>query len=172
MEDNKRIAQLTAEVPKDCKVTQIISRRTYLTAWGHFRIGTEQLKILAQARLTARERAVLDMIMYYMKYDNIIKVPQSQIAKDLDIEQQDVSKAIKVLIDRNILKITGKEGRRNTYTLNPYFAYKGYAKNWKGLCDWWDGGKTPVSLKEYQIRREQAEARQDEIDEILESDPN
>lgn len=173
MEDDKntRTVQFNGIVPKDCKLTIVNSRRTYLTAWGHFRIGTEELKILAQAKLTARERAVLDMVMYYMEYNNIIKVPQSQIAKDLSITQQDTSKAILKLIQKDILKVTGKEGNRNTYALNPYFAFKGYAKNWKGLCDWWDSGKLPVSLREYRLRREQAEAREDEMDEILESDP-
>lgn len=161
----------TALPDKSFKVTNIISRRKYLTSWGHFRMGTEMLRMLAESKLSVRERSVLDMLMYYLEYGNIIKTPQSQIGRDLGMEQGDVSKAIKTLISKELLKIIGRDGRKNIYMMNPWFAFKGYAKDFKGLCEQWDGKKPPISFRDYQIARERGEAVQDELDELLQSDP-
>lgn len=88
-------------------------------------------KLATDKTIRGRPRAVLDLLFARLSWENYIAISQSEISKKLDMFQQDVSSAIKLLIERGILEAGPKVGRTATYKLNPEYAWKGREKNRK-----------------------------------------
>ena len=83
------------------------------------------LEWLATQNLPNQEYRVLMYLMSKLDFENYLRITQVSIAGALNIKQSNVSKAIKGLLDRDIL-ITGPQiGTAKTYRLNPRMAYKG-----------------------------------------------
>jgi hypothetical protein len=83
------------------------------------------LEWLATQNLPNQEYRVLMYLMSKLDFENYLRITQVSIADALNIKQSNVSKAIKGLLDRDIL-ITGPQvGTAKTYRLNPRMAYKG-----------------------------------------------
>ena len=64
-----------------------------------------------------------------LNFENVIQVSQTKIAQEIDIDKYRVSKAIKLLIAKDILLQDSKIGRSFTYRLNPDYGWKGKVKN-------------------------------------------
>jgi predicted transcriptional regulator len=88
------------------------------------------LAILAKDKeLRGAPRSVLDMMMSMMDFENFIGIDQTYIAKELNMEKASVSRAIKLLVDKKIIKKGPKFGRMNSYTLNDDYAWRGTVEN-------------------------------------------
>jgi hypothetical protein len=98
---------------------------------GFFMALQEGFMYLAQLDLPGRTRRVLDYLFAKLDFENWIRITQSQIAKDLGLDRADVSKAIKQLVDHQIILKGPKVGNSWTYRLDPAFGWKGKAKNKK-----------------------------------------
>ncbi|RYZ92180.1 MAG: MarR family transcriptional regulator [Proteobacteria bacterium] len=84
------------------------------------------LAILAKDKeVRGAPRSVLDMMMSMMDFENFIGIDQTYIAKELSMEKSSVSRAIKILVDKEILIKGPKYSRMNSYNLNPTFAWRG-----------------------------------------------
>ncbi len=83
------------------------------------------LEWLATQNLPNQEYRVLMYLMSKLDFENYLRVTQVSVAKALNMKQSAVSRAIKGLLERDVL-ITGPQvGTAKTYRLNPRMAYKG-----------------------------------------------
>ncbi len=95
-----------------------------------FMAFSEAFKSLAKDRdLRGEPRSILDYLFSILSFENFIAIEQSHISKDLNIDKANVSKSIKILIDKGILEKGPKIGKTWSYKLNPFYAWKGSVKN-------------------------------------------
>jgi len=71
---------------------------------------------------------VLMVLLSILDFDNYIMTRQSEIAESLGMDKSQVSRAIKRLVDKEILVKGPRIGRSWTYRLNPRYGWKGSAK--------------------------------------------
>ncbi len=63
-----------------------------------------------------------------LEFENYITIKQVSIAEKLKIDKADVSKAMKLLVNKSII-IKVKEGTTTGYKLNPTYGRKGKVEN-------------------------------------------
>ncbi len=78
---------------------------------------------------------VLMALLEQLDFDNFIMASQSDIAKDLDMAQPQVSRAIKRLVEVGALIDGPKVGTHRTYRLSPDFGWKGSARSHREALD-------------------------------------
>lgn len=83
------------------------------------------LEWLATENLPNQEYRVLMYLMSKLDFENYLRITQTKIAEALDMRQANISRAMKGLLERNILITGPKVGTAKTYRLNPRMAYKG-----------------------------------------------
>lgn len=72
---------------------------------------------------------VLFALLEKLDYENRILINQAQIAKDLGMEDAQVNRAVKRLIEAGVLLKGPKAGIHNSYQLNPNYGWRGSAEN-------------------------------------------
>lgn len=86
----------------------------------------DALTLMAQDKdLTLEPKNVLLYLFGRLDFENFIQVPQTEIAKDLGMQKPNVTRAISLLVDKNILVKGPKVGRSSCYRLNPNYGWKG-----------------------------------------------
>lgn len=80
-------------------------------------------------RIRGRPLVVLMALFGKLDFDNYLHVTQQQLAETTGLDQANISRAIKKLLDVGIIKRGPKAGRIYTYRLNPGYAWRGRAKN-------------------------------------------
>ena len=104
------------------------------------------LRYIAEMDLTGEQSRVLMYLLSKLDYDNYIRISQTEIADDLHMQKPNVSRAMKRLVERDIV-ITGPlAGRSRTYRLNPRIAHRG-ARNYQ---------QTIIEYDELKKRRDRA----------------
>lgn len=88
-------------------------------------IFQDVLTWLARQSLPLEQYRVLMYLMGKLDFSNYLRITQTEIAKDLNMRQPHVSRAIKALIGLDILAEGPHVGNAKTYRLNPYMAHKG-----------------------------------------------
>ena len=102
------------------------------------------LVALATYRLTGEVYSVLLYLMGKLSFDNWINITQVEIGKDLELARPNVSRAMKVLVEKQIILEGPRKGRCHTYRLNYAIGYKGDdGRQTKGGFRVLDGGKAP-----------------------------
>lgn len=82
-----------------------------------------------QEDLRLKDLRVLLYLIPKLRKDDFIKINQTSIAEDLNINKSDVSKAIRKLIDNKILELESSESRwNNIIRLYPYDDYSIWEK--------------------------------------------
>jgi hypothetical protein len=81
--------------------------------------------------LRGEPRAVLDFLISRLDFENYILVQQVEIARKLEIDESNVSRAIKKLVDKQVILRGPKAGKTPSYKLNAYYGWKGTVKNFK-----------------------------------------
>ncbi|WP_412839894.1 replication/maintenance protein RepL [Bacillus paranthracis] len=89
----------------------------------------EGLTHVAKLNLKGETLRVYMILLAKLDYENWLRVRQQDIADELNIKKQAVSRAIKELFEHGILVKGPKVGASNTYRLNPSFAFRGRDKN-------------------------------------------
>lgn len=92
-----------------------------------FRSGFEGL---ASMDLTGEQYKVLMYLFSRLDFDNFLKVPQKEISEKLNLHKSNVSKAIKKLVELDVIAVGPMAGHSKTYRLNPRIAHRG-AKNYQ-----------------------------------------
>ena len=72
---------------------------------------------------------VLWIIIGILDFENWVQLSITDIAKELKMHQPDVSKAMKILEEKEIILRGPKVGRSYAFMLNPEFGWKGKVKN-------------------------------------------
>lgn len=109
-------------------VVFIDKRNPYSKGW--FMNNQETSIILAKDKdIKGRTHRVLRYIEGILDFENWIYISITDIAKELEIHRPDVSKAIKLLEEKEIILKGPKINNTKTYMLNPNFGWKGKVKN-------------------------------------------
>ena len=117
----------TGEIMEGCLV--YVPHRPKIRG-GWFMAFQEAFIHLAKDReITGEIRRVLDYFFGKLDFENYIHVAQTEIAEALDLQKSHVSRAVKVLCDKQIILKGPKTGRIITYRLNPEYGWKGKVKN-------------------------------------------
>jgi hypothetical protein len=91
--------------------------------------------------IRGRTRSVLDYMFGKLAFENYICIQQKEIVEALEINKTNVSKAIKLLLQRGIILPGPKLGRTTSYRLNSGYGWKGKVIN---LAD--ERSKTDLKL--------------------------
>ena len=86
--------------------------------------------LLAKDRdIKGETHRVLWFVIGILDFENWVQISATEIGKELNLKQQSVSRAIKVLERKEIILRGPKAGRFYTFMLNPDFGWKGKVKN-------------------------------------------
>lgn len=96
---------------------------------GWMAIYQDAMDYLANEKLNYEEYRVLMKLFAKLDFENYIRITQTKIASELGMQRTNVTRAIKGLLDRDILRKGPKVGGSNTYRLNPMIGHKGRAIN-------------------------------------------
>jgi predicted transcriptional regulator len=89
----------------------------------------DSLEIIAtDSDITGQTLKVMLLLMANLEFENYIPIRQVTIAQKLKIDKADVSKAIKLLVNKEII-LKVKEGTTTGYRLNPNYGWKGKVEN-------------------------------------------
>ena len=80
---------------------------------------------LAKQKMTGEQSSVLLYLFSQLDFDNYLRVGLKEIAEEVGIQPSHVSRAVKVLKEKNIIVEGPPAGKFKTYRLNPYIAHKG-----------------------------------------------
>ena len=127
----KKIAsfdQDTGEILKGVIVYCGVKQNPYSTGW--IMNSQDALELLASDQDLSKESLrVLMFLMARLDFENWIQVTQKEISEKLGIKKSNISKAISLLEQKEIILRGAKLGRSNTFRLNPHFGWKGKVKN-------------------------------------------
>ena len=82
--------------------------------------------ISEQKDMTGEQLKVMLNLLSKMEYDNRIVYKRGEVAKEVGIQPQHVSRALRVLKEKNIIYEDPNDD--NVYKLNPYIGHKGTKK--------------------------------------------
>ena len=78
--------------------------------------------------MTGQTLKVLLLLMSELEFENYITIKQVTVAEKLKIHKPDVSKAMRILVNKGII-LKVKEGATTGYKLNPHYGWKGKVSN-------------------------------------------
>lgn len=85
---------------------------------------------LAQKRLGSEAKDVFLLILGRVDYDNRLTIPQVEMARQLGMKRQNVSRAVAALIREDVLVVEDPQlGRNRRLRLNDRYGWKGKLKN-------------------------------------------
>ena len=89
----------------------------------------DSLKLIATDKdMTGQTLKVMLLLMSGLEFENYIAIKQVAIARELGMHKVDVSKAMKLLVEKGII-LKVKEGSTTGYKLNPNYGWKGRVSN-------------------------------------------
>ena len=127
-------------LPKEREVTAILGENNEVTGYiskiKYNRLGRDYFvgfrggfEGLASMDLTGEQYKVLMYLFSQLDFDNYLKVTQKDIAEKLNLKVSNVSRAIRGLVERDVIAVGPMAGHSKTYRLNPRIAHRG-AKNY------------------------------------------
>ncbi|MDD5503571.1 MAG: winged helix-turn-helix domain-containing protein [Candidatus Thermoplasmatota archaeon] len=78
--------------------------------------------------MTGQTLKVLLLLMSELEFENYITIKQVAVAEKLKMHKPDVSKAMRILVNKGII-LKVKEGTTTGYKLNPHYGWKGKVSN-------------------------------------------
>lgn len=135
MEDQKYFKGLASVWPEDENQAPIQAyftpptKRNYSAKWLLMWQDQTGISMQEQAEmeypLTQTEYRVRDWLIGEIGIGNYVFINQSEVGRRLKIDRSHVSKAIKRLVNLGILLKGPKNGKSNTYMVNPAFCFSG-----------------------------------------------
>jgi len=118
----------TGEIIEGVPVLCGVKRNPYRKGW--VMNSQEALELIAQDKeITGRIHRVLWLLVAHLDFENWIQLSQKRICEKLDMKKQDVSSAIRLLEEKEIILRGPKIGRSYAFRLNPMLGWKGNVKN-------------------------------------------
>lgn len=94
----------------------------------HITMNQETMITMAND-LNHEQFRVMFVLLADLDYENYIQISQTDVAETLKMQRSHVSRAIRNLLEKEILIEGRKVGRSKTYRLNPSYGWKGTIKN-------------------------------------------
>ncbi len=108
----------------------IIGRKRDPYAKGWVMNSQEAMVILAKDKdIKGETHRVLWFIGGILDFENWVQLSVTEIAEELELKRPNVSRAIKLLEQKEIIIRGPKVGRSHAFMLNPEFGWKGKVKN-------------------------------------------
>ncbi len=108
----------------------IIGRKRNPYAKGWVMNSQEAMVILAKDKdIKGETHRVLWFIGGILDFENWVQLSVTEIAEELELKRPNVSRAIKLLEQKEIIIRGPKVGRSHAFMLNPEFGWKGQVKN-------------------------------------------
>ena len=108
----------------------IVGRKRNPYGKGWVMNSQEALEIVAKDKdIKGETYRVLFFICARLDFENWVQISITEIANELDLKQPSVSRAMKVLEEKEIILRGPKVGRSYAFMLNPEFGWKGKVKN-------------------------------------------
>jgi DNA-binding Lrp family transcriptional regulator len=108
----------------------IVGRKRNPYGKGWVMNSQEALEIVAKDKdIKGETYRVLFFICARLDFENWVQISVTEIAKELGMHQPDVSKAMKILENKQIILRGPKVGRSYAFMLNPEFGWKGKVTN-------------------------------------------
>lgn len=143
-----RERECTALLGEDNEVTGYILKNRINRLGVHW-VATFQdgmAWLAKQDDITGEQLRVFLYLVSRLDFDNYLKVPQKDISEDLNLHKSNVSKAIKKLVEKDIITVGPMAGHSKTYRLNPRIAHRG-AKNYKETVIQYDALKKAQQME-------------------------
>ena len=124
----------------------IVGRKSDPYGKGWVMNSQEAMIILAKDKeIKGETHRVLWFIGGILDFENWVQLSVTEIGKELDLKQQAVSRAMKVLETKEIILRGPKVGRSYAFMLNPDFGWKGKVVNLENYRrqEWDNQGKSP-----------------------------
>ena len=122
----EQIDKRTGEVMDGCMVW--IPHRPKLTERWFMAFQDSFIELAKDQELTLEHKNILLYLFGRLDFENFIQQSQSEIAESLGMQKQNVSRAMKTLIQKQIVLEGPKVGRSKCYRLNPNYGWKGKVK--------------------------------------------
>lgn len=125
----KRIQSVDADTGEALDYALVAIAKKQPCAFGQrwVQMSQDAMQMLAEIKSLDQMR-VLMMLMSQVDFENWISVDQTEISQKLSMKPPNVSRAIKGLIEKQIVLKGPKIGHSVTYRLNPSYGWKGRAK--------------------------------------------
>jgi hypothetical protein len=117
----------TGEIMEGCLV--YVPHRPKIRGGWFMAFQDAFLNLATDRDITGEVYRVFFYLMGKLDFENYIHVAQTEIAEALDLQKSHVSRAVKVLCDKQIILKGPKTGRTITYRLNPEYGWKGKVRN-------------------------------------------
>lgn len=103
---------------------------------GWMAVGQTPMDVAAQLKLGEEAYRLLFYTLSRLDYENLLVLSQADAGKRLDMKKQNVNRALRKLIDAEIVLQGPTISGKPTFRLNPTFGWKGSAANHrKALSD-------------------------------------
>lgn len=101
--------------------------------WGqHVKLFQQAMGRLGREGTLGKEGwRVLAYLLERLDWDNWLVIPQAQIAEDLQMQRQNVSRAVRQLVTEGIVCQAEPPAPRTAYRLSVEFAYRGSYNGWQ-----------------------------------------
>lgn len=126
----KQIEQIdseTGEIMQGCMVW--VPQRPKLTERWFMAFQDTFIELAKDPELTLEPKNILLYMFGRLDFENFIQLSQTEIAEALGMRQSHVSRAIKMLTNKQIILEGPKVGRSKCYRLNPHYGWKGKVTN-------------------------------------------
>lgn len=88
-------------------------------------------EILSTVRIGEQAQRVMWALIARVEFENRIAVPQAELAEKLNMSRQEISAAMKKLVELGAIEQTGQIGTMKVWRINPAWAWRGKAKSHK-----------------------------------------
>jgi hypothetical protein len=126
-EERKNIKELGIYVPETEVFIPAITLVRHKWTGGSFFMGFQEGFLeIAKKKMGAEATNVFLFLLGQIEYDNLLIISQIEIARELGMKKQNVSRAIKTLIKNEVLEIKDPHRkRRQRFKLSDKFVWKG-----------------------------------------------
>ena len=114
----------------DLLFTKDLNKRK-ISGYGWIAMFQKKIREVSALRLTGETLSVFLNLLGRVEYDNFVHVSLIDVSKEINMLPQNVSRAIRKLLECNIIAEGPRKGQNKTYILNPRLGIKGRHKKQK-----------------------------------------
>jgi len=124
--EQKRLGTINLETGEIEEGVSVVVGRRIRWRENYFMTFQDKLEEMSQdAELAGYPLRVMMALMARLGWDNWLHVNQTEMAKRLEMDRANVSRAIKLLTDKGLIIKGPKMGRSHAYKLNSNYGFKG-----------------------------------------------
>ncbi len=122
----KRLVQNDLETGEEARgLTVYVPIRQKLRNDFAMLTGQGLIKLATDPDLKQEDWKVLATYLGSIEFENLIQISQKEVAEILGMKKENVSRATRKLLNKNILLEDSKTGRSKVYRLNTFYGWKG-----------------------------------------------